>query len=186
MEQLKQWRFKEAVLMNVITAALIVLFIFYFYHSVNIRFIFFTVIVLNGIQAICIWFDLSEKKWRPFSWLNDLRSYEKEKLGTEWVKQKRNQLTSMILSVCLYFLVFVLSSALNNNFDLPFSYWFMIVFAVFLFFLNNIQLYLNSRKMDTRTSNIVQRDFRADRITQNIVLMIMGSIIVIFGVMLFQ
>lgn len=113
-------------------------------------------IVLMGTSCFHTWREMDGKEWRWFLWSRKLVNYEKEKLGSEWFKSKRSELTLKILVILMFaFQLFL------GNIREPFSpieigvqYWLFLLLGILI--LTNINLFFRNRKIDQLTTEELQ------------------------------
>ncbi|MFC0562067.1 hypothetical protein [Halalkalibacter alkalisediminis] len=118
--ELYKWRRNEQILVNVLSLSVILVLLAVMYLNSIFNPVYFLIIFINGLHATFIWLDMSGRQWRLFKWLVELRTYEKQKWGSEWFEQKQSPFTSMIFSVCLFILIFLLQEESSSSTDLTF------------------------------------------------------------------
>ncbi|MFS0861196.1 hypothetical protein [Fredinandcohnia sp. 179-A 10B2 NHS] len=147
--EVKRMRRKQIIVLNsiVLTAFLIYFIII---HLFEVTFTsFFTVFgVLVMIQAITLIIKSKSTK-SIFPIIEKVYIYEKEKMGNEWVKQRRIGAYINLLLGCILFLNAYSSAGVEDNYMKinPF----LLVAAVIFLCLLNVTLHLHNRKIDNST-----------------------------------
>lgn len=113
-------------------------------------------IIFMLISCVFTWLDIVGKEWRKSEWARKLVAYEKGKLGREWFKLKRSELTTKLFLILLFVLQLFIGNAserfLPTFIGIP--YWLLFIIAVIL--ITNISLYFRNRKIDHLSSEELQ------------------------------
>ncbi|MBT2686645.1 hypothetical protein J7I93_00445 [Bacillus sp. ISL-47] len=137
-------------------------------------FLFLGVIIL--IQAIVGWVKRNSTK-SFFSVVEQIAIYEKERMGSEWEKQRKSRsIWSFIMSVLLFFNAYVLNRTGEFvKFDLTYLFF----LAAGMLVVMNISYILHSRKVDDARA---KSDFKGYTRKMNLKSIVIGSL---FGIILF-
>lgn len=113
--------------------------------------------IFVAISCLCTWSEMDgRKEWRRSDWARQLAAYEKEKLGKEWFRTKRGELTSKLFLIALFIFQLALGNASDPFFPDIIGVEYYVFFLLALIFLTNVSLYFRNRKIDRLTTEELQ------------------------------
>lgn len=176
---IQELRKKQFVSINLYSITFIVVAGVLIYQFELTRLIVLLVLtVIMALSCLFTWLDMDGKEWRRSDWARQLVAYEKEKLGNEWFKSKRSELTSKLFLIVLFTFQLVLGNA-NDPFMPDFigvEYSLFILLALIV--LTNVSLYFRNQKMDRLTTEELQ-GFTKREVGKGMVFGIIMTVIII-------
>lgn len=147
--EIKEVRKKQFLSINLFSILFFVIVgsIIYLFEASRLT-VFLLLIVFMVISFFFTWREMDGKEWRRSAWARALVVYEKEKLGEEWYKLKRSELTSKLIIIALFVFQLVIGNAREPFMpaDIGVQYWISLSLVIIL--LSNAGLFFRNRKID--------------------------------------
>ncbi|WP_026673751.1 hypothetical protein [Alkalihalobacterium bogoriense] len=131
-----------------------------------------------AISCLFTWREMDGKEWRRSDWARQLVAYEKEKMGKEWFKSKRGELTSKLFLIVLFIFQLSIGNASDPFFPDIIGIEYYVFFLLALIILTNVSLYFRNRKID-RLTTVELQGFTKREYGKGMVIGIIFAVIVI-------
>lgn len=131
-----------------------------------------------AISCVFTWREMDGKEWRRSDWARQLVAYEKEKIGKEWFRSKRGELTSKLFLIALFIFQLALGNASDPFFPDIIGIEYFVFFILAVIVLTNVSLYFRNHKID-RLTTVELQGFTKREYGKGMVIGIIFAVIVI-------
>lgn len=169
---IKMMRVKQILVTNgILLITLPIIFSMIFFLEISMSTYFFILAFLVLIQAAAgVVRGYSTKSLIPI--FEQVATYEKEKMGIEWKKQRKSSIVSSFLVSIVMFLNAMMSlDSPSNMVEIDFS--FILLITAIVFVLINIGLLIHIRKVDGSNS---QQDLKGYTLKTNLIGIVIGIV----------
>src|SRR5690606_23916540 len=170
--EIKMMRVKQILVTNgILLITLPLIFAMIFILEISMPIFFFILAFLVLIQAaVGVVRGYSTKSLIPL--YEQVATYEKEKMGIEWKKQRKSSIVSSFLVSIVMFLNAMMSlDSPSNMVEIDFS--FILLITAIVFVLINIGLLIHIRKVDGSNS---QQDLKGYTLKTNLIGIVIGIV----------
>nr|WP_144929114.1 hypothetical protein [Paenibacillus bovis] len=169
--EIKMMRVKQILVTNgILLITLPIIFSMIFFLEISMSTYFFILAFLVLIQAAAgVVRGYSTKSIIPI--FEQVATYEKEKMGIEWKKQRKTSIASSFFVSIVMFLNAMMS--LESTFEVDFSFIFILIITAIVFVLINIGLLIHIRKVDGSNS---QQDMKGYTMKTNLIGIVIGIV----------
>src|SRR5690606_9913910 len=169
--EIKMMRVKQILVTNgILLITLPLIFSMIFFLEISMSTYFFILAFLVLIQAAAgVVRGYSTKSIIPI--FEQVATYEKEKMGIEWKKQRKTSIASSFFVSIVMFLNAMMS--LESTFEVDFSFIFILIITAIVFVLINIGLLIHIRKVDGSNS---QQDMKGYTMKTNLIGIVIGIV----------
>lgn len=170
--EIKMMRVKQILVTNgILLITLPLIFSMIFFLEISMSTYFFILAFLVLIQAVAgVVRGYSTKSLIPI--FEQVATYEKEKMGIEWKKQRKSSIVSSFLVSIVMFLNAMMSlDSPSNMVEIDFS--FILLITAIVFVLINIGLLIHIRKVDGSNS---QQDLKGYTLKTNLIGIVIGIV----------
>ena len=177
---IKMMRVKQILVTNgILLITLPIIFSMIFFLEISMSTYFFILAFLVLIQAAAgVVRGYSTKSIIPI--FEQVATYEKEKMGIEWKKQRKSSIVSSFIVSIVMFLNWLMSlESPSNMVELDFS--FILIISVILIVLINIGLLVHIRKVDGSNS---QQDMKGYTLKTNLIGIVIGIVFAILFIII--
>src|SRR5690606_12500599 len=178
--EIKMMRVKQILVTNgILLITLPLIFSMIFFLEISMSTYFFILAFLVLIQAAAgVVRGYSTKSIIPI--FEQVATYEKEKMGIEWKKQRKSSIVSSFIVSIVMFLNWLMSlESPSNMVELDFS--FILIISVILIVLINIGLLVHIRKVDGSNS---QQDMKGYTLKTNLIGIVIGIVFAILFIII--